>query len=243
MTHSSESPPASPRRWLSPITAVFCTVLVISNICAIKPLSIPRLSFIAMDGGNLLFPISYIFGDVLVEVYGYAQSRRIIWLGFVLNIFAAAMFSLVALLPPAPGWENFYAPAVPMQDAFASILLQTPRIVLGSVVAFWCGSFLNAWVMAKMKVLTRGRHLWMRTIGSTIAGEGVDSLLFTLIAFAGVWPLGLVAKISLGNFLFKTAYEAAATPLTYFIIRRLKRAEKTDPFDTHTDFSPFRLDD
>ena len=171
-----------------------------------------------MDGGNLLFPISYIFGDVLVEVYGYAQSRRIIWLGFVLNIFAAGAFSLVAILPPAPGWE--------MQEAFASILLQTPRVVLGSVVAFWCGSFLNAWVMAKMKVWTSGRHLWMRTIGSTIAGEGVDSLLFTALAFGGVWPLGLVGQVIFWNFVLKTGYEILATPLTYFIVQRLKRAER-----------------
>ena len=214
---------------------MFCTVLVISNVCAIKPLTIPGLSFITMDGGNLLFPISYIFGDILVEVYGYAQSRRIIWLGFILNIFAAATFSLVAILPPAPGWD--------MQDAFASILLQTPRVVLGSIIAFWCGSFLNAWVMARMKVLTRGRHLWTRTIGSTIAGEGIDSLLFTSIAFGGVWPLALIAQVIFWNFILKTAYEIFATPLTYFIVHRLKRAERSDPFDTHTNFSPFRLDD
>lgn len=228
-------PPASSRRWLAPITAVFCTVLVISNVSAIKPLNIPGLPFVTMDGGNLLFPISYIFGDILVEVYGYAQSRRIIWLGFVLNIFAAATFSLVALLPPAPGWE--------LQDAFSSILLQTPRVVLGSIIAFWCGSFLNAWVMARMKVLMGGRHLWMRTIGSTIAGEGVDSLLFTSIAFGGVWPLALVAQVIFWNFILKTAYEIVATPLTYFIVHRLKRAERADPFDAHTDFSPFRLGD
>lgn len=223
------------RRWLAPITAVFCTVLVISNVSAIKPLSIPGLPFVLMDGGNLLFPISYIFGDVLVEVYGYAQSRRIIWLGFILNIFAAATFSVVALLPPAPGWE--------MQAAFSSILLQTPRVVLGSVVAFWCGSFLNAWVMAKMKVWMAGRHLWMRTIGSTVAGEFVDSLLFTALAFGGVWPLDLVLQVIFWNFVLKTAYEVAATPLTYFIVRRLKRAERADPFDTHTRFSPFHLGD
>ena len=228
-------PPAASRRWLAPITATFCTVLVISNVSAIKPLSIPGLPYILMDGGNLLFPISYIFGDILVEVYGYAQSRRIIWLGFVLNVFAAATFSLVAILPPAPGWD--------MQDAFASILLQTPRVVLGSVVAFWCGSFLNAWVMAKMKVWMSGRHLWMRTIGSTIAGEGIDSLLFTAIAFGGVWALDIVVKVIFWNFVLKTGYEIAATPLTYFIVHRLKRAERSDPFDVQTRFSPFRLGD
>ena len=224
-----------PRRWLAPTTAVFCTVLVISNVSAIKPLSIPGLPFILMDGGNLLFPISYIFGDILVEVYGYAQSRRVIWLGFVLNIFAAAAFALVAKLPPAPGWE--------MQEAFASILLQTPRVVLGSIVAYWCGSFLNAWVMARMKVWMSGRHLWMRTIGSTLAGELVDSLLFTSLAFGGVWPLALVGQVIFWNFILKTGYEIVATPLTYFIVRRLKRAEQADPFDVQTHFSPFRLDD
>ena len=232
---ATESPAGSSRRWLAPITAVFCTVLVISNVSAIKPLSLPGLPFVLMDGGNLLFPLSYIFGDVLVEVYGYAQSRRIIWLGFILNVFAAAAFSLVAILPPAPGWE--------MQDAFAAILLQTPRVVLGSVVAFWCGSFLNAWVMARMKILTRGKHLWMRTIASTIAGEGVDSLLFTAIAFGGVWPLALVGQVIFWNFVLKTGYEILATPLTYFIVHRLKRAERSDPFDVQTRFSPFRLGD
>ena len=234
MMPSSAPSSASSRRWLGTLTAVFCTVLVISNVSAIKPLSLPGLPFVLMDGGNLLFPISYIFGDILVEVYGYAQSRRIIWLGFVLNIFAAATFSLVALLPPAPGWD--------MQDAFASILLQTPRVVLGSVVAFWCGSFLNAWVMAKLKVWTSGRHLWLRTIASTVAGEGIDSLLFTSIAFGGVWPWALVGQVICWNFVLKTGYEILATPLTYVIVHRLKRAERADPFDVQTRFSPFRLD-
>lgn len=228
------APPKIPsRRWLGPISVVFCTVLVISNISAIKPLSLPGLPFILMDGGNLLFPISYIFGDVLVEVYGYARARRVIWLGFAMNIFAAAAFSLVVALPAAPGWE--------LQDAFASILSQTPRVVLGSMAAFWCGSFLNAWIMAKMKILTRGRRLWLRTITSTIGGEAVDSLLFTAIAFAGVWPSSLIGQVILWNFILKTGYEIIATPFTYWIIKRLKKIEGSDPFDTHTDFSPFRL--
>ena len=224
--------PTAPRRWLAPIATVFCTVLVISNIAAIKPVALPGLPFVLMDGGNVLFPISYIFGDILVEVYGYAQARRIIWLWFVLNLFAAATFVLVASLPAAPGWE--------LQAAFTAILRQTPRVVLGSMAAFWCGSFLNAWIMAKMKVWMQGRHLWMRTIGSTIAGEGVDSLLFTAIAFGGVWPLGLVARVSFWNFVLKTGYEVVATPLTYFLIGRLKRAEQSDPYDVQTNFSPFR---
>ncbi|MDR0993792.1 MAG: queuosine precursor transporter [Verrucomicrobiota bacterium] len=222
------------RRWLGPISVVFCTVLVISNISAIKPLSLPGLPFILMDGGNLLFPISYIFGDVLVEVYGYAQSRRVIWMGFAMNLFAALAFSLVVAMPAAPGWE--------MQDAFASILGQTPRVVFGSMAAFWAGSFLNAWILARMKILTRGRHLWMRTIASTIGGEAIDSLLFTTISFGGVWPATLILHVTLWNFVLKTAYEILATPLPYLIIQRLKKMERSDPYDTHTDFSPFRLD-
>jgi queuosine precursor transporter len=228
------SAPSPSRRWLGPISVVFCTVLVISNIAAIKPLSLPGLPFILMDGGNLLFPISYIFGDILVEVYGYAQARRVIWLGFAMNILAAIAFSIVVAMPPAPGWE--------MQEAFASILSQTPRIVFGSVIAFWCGSFLNAWIMAKMKIWMKGRHLWVRTITSTIGGEAIDSLLFTSLAFAGVWPKSLVIQVIFWNFILKTGYEILATPLTYVLVHRLKRVEKSDPFDTQTDFSPFRLD-
>jgi uncharacterized integral membrane protein (TIGR00697 family) len=233
---TTESPAPPPRqRWLPTIAAIFCGVLVVSNIAAIKPLHLPKLPWLLMDGGNLLFPISYIFGDILVEVYGYAQARRIIWLGFILNLFAAVTFVAVTHLPPAPGWAH--------QDAFAAILLQTPRVVLGSLVAFWAGSFLNAYVMAKMKILTQGRHLWLRTIGSTLAGQAIDSALFTGLAFAGVWPLRLVLLISFWNFVLKTAYEALATPLTYLVVRRLKHAEASDPFDTRTNFSPFRLSD
>jgi len=240
---NSETAPAPSRRWLGPISVVFCTVLVISNVAAIKPLNLPGwFSFITMDGGNLLFPISYIFGDILVEVYGYAQARRVIWLGFAMNILAAIVFSIVVALPPAAAWENFYAPGVDMQVAFASVLSQTPRIVFGSVIAFWCGSFLNAWIMAKMKIWMAGRHLWARTITSTIFGEALDSLLFTALAFAGVWPVELMLQVIFWNFILKTGYEILATPLTYVLVRRLKRVEKSDPFDTKTDFSPFRLD-
>lgn len=219
--------------YLDVISVLFVVVLLVSNISAIKALRLIPFLQMDIDGGTLLFPISYIFGDILVEVYGYARSRRIIWLGFGANAVAAACFSLVVALPPAPGWE--------FQDAFATILGQTPRIVLGSLLAFWCGSFANAYVMAKMKIWMEGRHLWMRTIGSTIVGEGVDSLLFQTIAFGSVWPWGLVFRVSLWNFLLKVAYEAMATPLTYAIVHALKRAENEDKYDWQTHFTPFRL--
>jgi uncharacterized integral membrane protein (TIGR00697 family) len=218
---------------LDVISVVFVAVLLISNICAIKALRLVSFMRMDIDGGTLLFPISYIFGDILVEVYGYARSRRIIWLGFGANALAAACFALVVALPPSPGWE--------LQEAFAAILGQTPRIVLGSLIAFWCGSFSNAYVMAKMKVWTEGRFLWMRTIGSTLIGEGVDSLLFQTIAFGGVWPWALVLRVSFWNFCLKVAYEAIATPATYAIVHYLKRAENEDVYDRQTDFTPFRV--
>lgn len=220
-------------RYLDVISVAFVVVLLVSNICAIKALRLVSFLKMDIDGGTLLFPISYIFGDILVEVYGYARSRRIIWLGFGANILAAACFALVVALPPAPGWD--------LQEAFATILGQTPRIVLGSLVAFWCGSFANAYVMAKLKVWTDGRFLWMRTIGSTLVGEGVDSLLFQTIAFAGIWPWSLVLRVSLWNFALKVTYEAVATPITYAIVGYLKRAENEDFYDRQTNFTPFKV--
>lgn len=220
-------------RFLDLISVIFVVVLLVSNLTAIKPLSLPSWLHVQMDGGNILFPISYIFGDILVEVYGYARSRRVIWLGFATNAVAALVFSLVVALPAAPGWD--------LQGAFEQILGQTPRVVLGSLCAFVCGTFLNSYVMAKMKLWSRGRWLWTRTIGSTIVGEFADSTLFTLIAFAGVWSGDIIVKVIIGNYLFKVAYEVIATPLTYAIVRKLKRSEQEDFYDHKTDFNPFRL--
>ena len=220
-------------RCLDIISVVFVVVLLISNITAIKPLSLPTWLHVQMDGGNILFPISYIFGDVLVEVYGYARSRRVIWLGFAANAIAALVFSLVVALPAAPDWD--------LQTAFLQILGQTPRVVLASLCAFLCGEFLNSYIMAKMKLWSRGRWLWTRTIGSTVVGEFADSTLFTLIAFAGVWSGETMIKVIAGNYIFKVAYEALATPLTYAIVGALKRVEHEDFYDRDTKFNPFML--
>ena len=220
-------------RYLDIISVVFVVVLIVSNIVAMKALRLSNFLGVDIDGGTLLFPISYIFGDILVEVYGYARSRRVIWMGFGANLLAALTFSLIVALPPAPGWE--------MQDTFATVLGQTPRIVLGSLIAFLCGEFVNSFIMAKLKIATRGRHLWMRTIGSTLAGQAVDSLLFQVLAFAGVWPTELLVRVIAWNFIIKVGYEALATPLTYAIVGALKKSEQEDFYDHHTNFNPFQI--
>lgn len=220
-------------RYLDIISVAFVAVLIISNIVAIKALRLSDFLDLDIDGGTLLFPISYIFGDILVEVYGYARSRRVIWLAFGGNVIAALTFSLVGVLPAAPGWE--------LQDEFIAILGQTPRIVAASLFAFLCGSFTNAYIMSKMKIMTRGKWLWTRTIGSTIGAQMIDSLLFQILAFGGLWPVALLLRVSLWNFTVKVAYEALATPLTYAIVGKLKHAEQEDFYDHRTNFTPFTL--
>lgn len=215
------------------ITVTFVVVLLLSNIVAVKPVRILDALRLDLDSGTLLFPISYIFGDVLVEVYGYARSRRVIWMGFGFNLLAALLFWTIVLLPPSPEWK--------MQEAFALILGQTPRIVAGSLIAFWCGEFVNSYVMAKMKIWTGGQFLWTRTIGSTMVGQAVDTILFQTIAFAGVWDTGLLARVILWNYTAKVLYEALATPLTYAVVGFLKKAEQEDYYDYDTDFNPFSL--
>ena len=220
-------------RYLDIISVAFVAILIISNIVAIKALRISEIFKLDIDGGTLLFPISYIFGDVLVEVYGFARSRRVIWLAFGGNVIAALTFSLVGALPAAPGWE--------FQDEFIAILGQTPRIVGASLIAFLCGSFTNAYIMSKMKILTRGKWLWTRTITSTIGAQMIDSLLFQTLAFGGLWPVALLLRVSLWNFAVKVIYEVLATPLTYAVVGRLKRAEHEDFYDHRTNFNPFTL--
>ncbi len=220
-------------RYLDIITVSFVVVLLLSNIVAVKPVRILDFLRLDLDSGTLLFPISYIFGDVLVEVYGYARSRRVIWMGFGFNLLAALLFWVIVMLPPSPEWK--------MQDAFATILGQTPRVVAGSLIAFWCGEFVNSYVMAKMKIWTGGQFLWTRTIGSTVVGQAVDTVLFQTIAFAGVWDTGLLWRVIVGNYTAKVLYETLATPITYAVVGFLKRAEQEDYYDYDTDFNPFAL--
>jgi len=208
-------------------------VLLLSNIVAVKPVRLFNFLHLDLDGGTLLFPISYIFGDVLVEVYGYARSRRVIWMGFGFNLLAALLFWVIVMLPPSPEWQ--------MQSAFAMILGQTPRIVAGSLIAFWCGEFVNSYVMAKLKIFTGGQFLWTRTISSTIAGQAVDTILFQTIAFAGVWDTSLLLRVILWNYTAKVLYEALATPITYAVVGFLKKAEQEDYYDYDTNFNPFVL--
>jgi hypothetical protein len=217
-------------RYFDLIMALFVAVLLISNVASSKIVDVGPFTF---DGGTLLFPISYIFGDILTEVYGYRRSRRVIWAGFACAGLMAAVFALVGALPPAEGWEN--------QEAYEAILGTTPRIVLGSLIAYFAGEFSNSYTLAKMKIWTQGRWLWTRTIGSTLVGEGVDTVLFVTIAFAGTMPWSLFWSIVVSNYVFKVGLEAVMTPVTYQITGYLKRTENEDVYDVDTDFNPFKL--
>lgn len=228
--------PVAPERrtylYLDIITACFVAVLLISNTVSVKPV---RLWLFTYDGGTILFPLSYIFGDILTEVYGYARSRRVIWLGFGAAALMAAVYFLVGRLPAAADWS--------FQKDYQNILGLTPRIVAASMLAFFSGEFSNSFVLAKMKILTRGRWLWTRTIGSTLVGELVDTLLFVAIAFLGApgYPARLLSAIIISNYVFKVGVEVLFTPATYAIVGFLKRREREDYYDSHTDFNPFTL--
>ncbi|HVQ62683.1 MAG TPA: queuosine precursor transporter [Burkholderiales bacterium] len=218
--------------------AAFVTVLICSNLIGpakIAQADLPLVGIVSFGAGVLFFPISYVFGDILTEVYGYARSRRVIWAGFAGLAFAAVMSAVVVWLPPAPFWTN--------QGAYEIAFGSTWRIAAASLAAFVCGEFVNSFVLAKMKILTGGRWLWTRTIGSTIFGEGVDSLLFYPLAFwgSGLIPDDKLPQIMLVQFITKVAVEVVFTPITYGVVGWLKRAEHEDYYDTHTDFNPFTL--
>jgi hypothetical protein len=217
-------------RYFDIIMALFVAVLLISNVASAKILDFGPFTF---DGGTVLFPLSYIFGDVLTEVYGYRRSRRVIWTGFGCAALMAAVFAFVGALPPAAGWEN--------QAAYDAILGWTPRIVLGSLLGYWAGEFSNSTVLARLKVITNGRWLWTRTIGSTLVGEGVDTLIFATVAFFGVLPADLLTVLIVSNYVFKVGVEVLATPATYAVVAFLKRTEQEDFYDRETDFNPFAL--
>ena len=212
------------------ITGLFVAVLLISNIASTKIVQIWKFTF---DGGTILFPLSYIFGDILTEVYGFRTGRRVIWIGFFSALLMSVTFGLVGLIKPAPGWEY--------QQAWMQILGQTPRIVAASLVAYFAGEFSNSIVLAKMKILTKGRFLWTRTIGSTLAGEGIDTVLFVLIAFSGLYNWKTVGLIVASNYIFKVGMEVILTPATYGIVKFLKKREHVDYYDYGTSFNTFRL--
>lgn len=217
-------------RYFDVLVALFVAVLLISNVASTKILSIWKFTF---DGGTILFPLSYIFGDILTEVYGFRRSRRVIWLGFIAALLMSLTFYVVQLLPPAAGWQY--------QDDFRHILGFVPRIVLASLVAYFAGEFSNSFILSKLKIFTRGRFLWVRTITSTLIGEGLDTLLFCLIAFYGTLPVPVLIAVILSNYIFKCSVEILFTPFTYIIVHFLKKKEKEDMYDTGINYNPFRF--
>ena len=223
-------------RYFPYVMAAFVAILLLSNLIgASKPsyMTLPLIGEWSFGAGVLFFPVSYIIGDVLTEVYGYANARRVIWTGFAALLFMAFMAAVVVALPPAADW--------PGQEAYEFVFGNSWRIVLASMVAFWVGEFANSFVLAKLKVLTAGRFLWMRTIGSTVVGQGLDSLIFYPLAFYGLagWPVEQLWQVVLSQWLIKTAWEALLTPVTYAVVGFLKRREGVEVFDSETDFSPF----
>ncbi|HEX2689221.1 MAG TPA: queuosine precursor transporter [Kofleriaceae bacterium] len=215
----------------------FVTVLLCSNL--IGPGKTCLVFGLTFGAGNLFFPISYIFGDVLTEVYGYARARKVIWAGFGAMLFATVMGMFVINAPADP--KEPYNQVI--QPALEVVFGNTWRIVAGSILAFWAGDFVNSYVMARMKVLTRGRYLWMRTIGSTIVGQLVDSAIFYPIAFVGIWNTSTLFAVIGFNWVFKVTVEVVLTPITYLVVGWLKRAEREDYFDKHTNFTPFSMRD
>jgi len=226
-----------PLRYFDFVMAAFVTILLLSNVIGAGKRAVVDLPFIGpwpFGAGILFFPVSYVLGDVLTEVYGYARARRCIWAGFCAMLFMVFMSWVVVALPPDKGWTG--------QEAYESVFGQVPRIVLASICAFWAGEFANSLVLAKMKILTRGRHLWTRTIGSTVVGQGVDSLIFYPLAFFGApdWPAQAMLKVMASQFILKVSWEVLLTPATYAVVGFLKRREGVDVYDQHTNFTPFR---
>jgi uncharacterized integral membrane protein (TIGR00697 family) len=224
-----------PLRLFDFVMAAFVTILLLSNVIGagkIAVVTLPGLGPWPFGAGILFFPLSYLLGDVLTEVYGYARARRCIWAGFAALVFMALMSLVVVALPPAGDWHG--------QAAYEAVFGQVPRIVCASILAFWAGEFVNSYVLARMKLATRGRHLWTRTIGSTILGEAVDSLIFYPLAFYGILDNATLIKVLATQWALKVGWEVVLTPVTYAVVGWLKRREGVDVFDEGTDFTPFR---
>ena len=225
-------------KYLDALTTAFVVILLVSNliaqkVCLFGPFSVGTWSIgpFAISGAVILFPITYIFGDVFTEVYGFAASRRAIWLGFFGTALLYVMGAIVIALPAAPGWKN--------QQAFTTVFDFIPRILAASLVAFWAGEFANSYTMARLKLITNGSKLWTRTIGSTIVGQAVDTILVITLTFGGIYPVRILLNIIVTGYALKVGYEVLATPLTYLVINWLKRAEHSDAFDRHESFNPF----
>lgn len=224
-------------RYYDFILGAFVCVLLCSNLIGpakVAQVHLPLIGEFTFGAGVLFFPISYIFGDILTEVYGYARDRRCVWAGFAALVFAAFMSYVIVHMPPAKFWES-------KQPAVEAIFGSTPRIVAASIIAFWCGSFVNSYVLAQMKLWTNGRWLWTRVVGSTLCGELIDSGLFYTIAFMGSWTPAELVTVSVTQYVLKSAWEIVMTPVTYRVVAFLKRSEQEDYFDRDTDFTPFSL--
>jgi uncharacterized integral membrane protein (TIGR00697 family) len=234
---TAESSATGPRtyRYYDLIMAAFVCVLLCANLIGVSKVTQVELfgEPFAFGAGNLFFPLSYLFGDILTEVYGYARSRRVVWAGFGALLFASVMSFVIVHLPPAQGWTG----QAVIEQAFGS----TWRIALASLVGYFCGEFMNSFTLAKLKLVTQGKLLWTRTIGSTVVGEAVDTVVFYPLAFYGTWPNELLASVMVANYFLKVGWEVAATPVTYRIVAALKRAEQEDFFDRNTNFTPFSL--
>ena len=215
-------------KYLDTLVLIFVVVLLVSNLVAQK---VCRLGPLTVSGAELLFPITYIFGDVFTEVYGYKESRRAIWIGFMASALLSAAGALAVALPADPSWHN--------QQAFETVFGLIPRFVAASLIAYWVGEFANAFTLARLKVLTRGKWLWTRTVGSTVVGQFFDTVLVMVISFAGTVSSNTLVRLIISSYLVKVVYEILATPLTYAGVGWLKRREGIDIFDTHTNFNPF----
>jgi len=217
-------------RFITPLSVFFVVVLIVSNIVSTKLTTIWAFTF---DGGTILFPLSYIFGDIITEVYWYKEAKKIIYLWFISALFTSSVIILVWVLPSASDWH--------FQEAYNQILWLTPRIVLASLIAYFVGEFSNSYILAKIKIWMKGKYLFVRTIGSTIVGEFFDTILFVLIAFYGVFPDNVLLIIIISNYIFKVWVEILFTPLTYLIVNKLKKAENIDFYDKKTNFNPFKF--